>query len=173
MSDNEMLRRFPAHRIEGALRFSAHQVGVGTEAPDFALPDLRGKTIRLSAYRGKSDVVLMFGSVTCGATATQLRAGNPTIQSLHTRYKKKGFEFFLIYTKEPHPGENIPQPTTIKERVKNAAWLKREEKVNFPILIDTPDNEVRNAYRVPAHMASIRSRISGVIKEPISFKSDL
>jgi glutathione peroxidase-family protein len=147
MSDTEMLRRFPAHRIEGALRFSEHKVRVGTKAPDFALQDLGGKTVRLSDYRGKANVVLMFGSVTCGATATQLRAGNPTIQSLHTRYKKKGFEFFLVYTKEPHPGENIAQPTTIKERVKNAARLKREEKVNFPILIDTPDNEVRNAYR--------------------------
>ena len=147
MSENEILRRFPAHRLEGALRFSAHEVRVGTEAPDFALADLGDKTVRLSGYRGKSHLVLMFGSVTCGATATQLRAGKPSIRALYARYKKKGFEFFLIYTKEPHPGENIPQPTTIEERVKNAARLKREEKVNFPILIDTPDNVVRNAYR--------------------------
>jgi glutathione peroxidase-family protein len=147
MSKTEVLRRFPAHRLEGALRFSAHEVRVGTTAPDFALPDLGGKTIRLSGYRGQSNVVLMFGSVTCGATATQLRAGQPSIRSLYTRYKKKGFEFLLIYTKEPHPGENIPQPTTIEERGKNAVRLKEEEKVNFPILIDTTDNAVRNAYR--------------------------
>jgi glutathione peroxidase-family protein len=147
MSKTEVLRRFPAHRLEGALRFSAHEVRVGTKAPDFALPDLSGKTVRLFGYRGKSSVVLMFGSVTCGATATQLRAGQPSIRSLYTRYKKKGFEFLLIYTKEPHPGENIPQPTTIAERVKNAVQLKEEEKVNFPILIDAPDNAVRNAYR--------------------------
>ena len=147
MSDTEMLRRFPAHRLEGALRFSAHEVRVGTKAPDFELPDLSGKTVRLSGYRRKSNVVLMFGSVTCGATVTQLRAGRASICSLYSRYKKKGFEFFLIYTKEPHPGENIAQPTKIEERVNNAARLKREEKVNFPILIDTPDNEVRNAYR--------------------------
>jgi hypothetical protein len=89
----------------------------------------------------------MFGSVTCGATATQLRAGRPSILSLYANSKKKGFEFFLIYTKEPHPGENIGQPATIEERMKNAARLKREEKVIFPILIDTPDNAVRNAYR--------------------------
>jgi glutathione peroxidase-family protein len=147
MSENKMLRRFPAHRLEGALRFSAHEARVGTEALDFALPDLDGKTVRLSGYRGKSNVVLMFGSVTCGATATQLRAGKPLIRALYARYKKKGFEFFLIYTKEPHPGENIPQPTTIEDRVKNAVRLKQEEKVNFPILMDTPDNAVRNAYR--------------------------
>lgn len=147
MSMKEMLRRFPAHRLEGALRFSAHEAKVGTEAPDFALLDLNGKTVRLSGYCGKANVVLMFGSVTCGATATQLRAGKPSIRSLYANYKKKGFEFFLIYTKEPHPGENVLQRTTLEERVKNAARLKREEKVNFPILIDTPDNAVRNAYR--------------------------
>ncbi len=147
MTEKEVLSRFPAHRLEGALRFSAHEVRVGTKAPDFALPDLSGKTVRFSSYRGKSNVVLMFGSVTCGATATQLRAGKPSIRSLYARYKKKGFEFFLIYTKEPHPGEKIPQPTTIEERAKNAARLKQEENVNFPILIDTPDNAVRNAYR--------------------------
>jgi hypothetical protein len=88
----------------------------------------------------------MLGSVTCGATATQLRAGKPSIRSLYSRYKKKGCEFFLIYSREPHPGENIAQPTTIEERAKNAARLRREEKVNFRILIDTPDNAVRNDY---------------------------
>jgi glutathione peroxidase-family protein len=147
MSKNEILGRFPAHRLEGALRFSAHEVRVGTKAPDFALPDLGGNTVRLSSYRNKSNVVLMFGSVTCGATATQLRAGKPSIRSLYARYKNKGFEFILIYTKEPHPGENIAQPTTMEERVKNAIRLKQEEKVNFPVLIETPDNAVRNAYR--------------------------
>jgi hypothetical protein len=147
MSENKMLRRFPAHRLEGALQFSAHEVRVGTEAPDFALPDLGGKIVRLSSYRNKSNVVLIFDSVTCGATVTQLRAGKPSIRSLYSRYKKKRFEFFLIYTKEPHPGENIPQPTTVEERVKNAVRLKQEEKVNFPIFIDTPSNAVRNAYR--------------------------
>ena len=65
MTEKEVLRRFSAHRLEGALRFSAHEVRVGTEAPDFALPDLGGKIVRLSSYREKSNVVLMFGSVTC------------------------------------------------------------------------------------------------------------
>ena len=147
MTEKEVLSRFPAHRLEGALRFSAHEVRVRTEAPDFALPDLGGKTGRLSSYRKNSNVVLIFGSVTCGATATQVRTGKPSIRALYARYKKKGFEFFLVYTKEPHPGENILQPTTIEERVKNAVRLKQEEKVNFPILIDTPNNAVRNAYR--------------------------
>ena len=43
MTEKEIFHEFPAHRLEGALRFSAHEVRVGTEAPDFALPDLSAK----------------------------------------------------------------------------------------------------------------------------------
>jgi hypothetical protein len=49
MGKKELLQRFPAHRLEGALRFSTHNIRVGTKAPDFALPDLVGK-IRRTAY---------------------------------------------------------------------------------------------------------------------------
>jgi hypothetical protein len=142
-----LLRRFAAHRLEGALQFRASQVRVGRTASEFALPDLSGRTVRLSDYRSKSYVVLMFGSVTCGATVTQLRAADPSIGSLYAQYKKKGFEFFFVYSKEPHPGENILQPKTIQERVNNALRLKREEKVKFPILIDPVENTVRKIYR--------------------------
>jgi peroxiredoxin len=32
----------------------------GKSAPDFALPDIGGRTVRLSDYRGKKNVVLVF-----------------------------------------------------------------------------------------------------------------
>jgi len=88
----------------------------------------------------------MFGNLTCGATVTQLRACKPTIRSLYTRYRKKGFEFFLIYSRETHPGEYVRQPTSIEERRRNAFRLKKEEKINFPILLDAIDNRLRNLY---------------------------
>jgi peroxiredoxin len=84
-----MLSRFAAHRLEGALQFRASQVRVGRTAPEFALPDLSGRTVRLSDYRSKSYVVLMFGSVTCGATVTELKAGDPSIGSLYAQNQKK------------------------------------------------------------------------------------
>jgi peroxiredoxin len=36
----------------------------GEEAPDFEVPTLEGKTVRLSAFRGKRHVLLEFGSIT-------------------------------------------------------------------------------------------------------------
>jgi hypothetical protein len=88
----------------------------------------------------------MFGNLTCGATATQLRAGKPTIRSLYTRYRQKGFRFFLIYSRETHPGEYVPQTASMDERRKNAQRLRTEEKVTFPILLDSIDNQVRKLY---------------------------
>src|SRR5204862_6532694 len=35
-------------------------IGVGQPAPDFALPDPSGKTVRLGDYRGRKAVVLYF-----------------------------------------------------------------------------------------------------------------
>ena len=35
-------------------------VKVGDRAPDFALPDQQGRTVKLSDFRGKKDVVLAF-----------------------------------------------------------------------------------------------------------------
>jgi hypothetical protein len=147
MAEQELMRkRFSAVSIEAAIRFGTNEVRVGSPAPDFELPELQGRPVRLSQFRGKSHVVLMFGSLTCGATVTQLRAGNPTMRSLYTRYRKKGFEFFLIYSRETHPGELVPQPTSIEERRTNALRLRKEEKVNFSILLDSIDNRVRNLY---------------------------
>ena len=88
----------------------------------------------------------MFGNLTCGATITQLRAGKPTMRPRYTRYRKRGFEFFLIYSREAHPGELVPQPTLIEQRRSNALRLAKEERMNFSILVDAIDNRVRNLY---------------------------
>jgi hypothetical protein len=40
----------------------------------------------------------------------------------------------------------IPQPTSSEERRSNALRLAKEEKINFPILVDAIDNRVRNLY---------------------------
>jgi AhpC/TSA family len=147
MAEQELMRkRFSAVSVDAAVRFGTNEVRVGAFAPDFELPDLQGRRVCLSQFRGKSHVVLMFGNLTCGATVTQLRAGNPTIRSLYTCHRQKGFNFFLIYSRETHPGEYIPQTTSMDERRKNALRLRDEEKVNFPILLDSFDNRVRNLY---------------------------
>lgn len=36
------------------------KVTLNTPAPDFSLPDFQGETVRLSDFRGKSHVLLVF-----------------------------------------------------------------------------------------------------------------
>lgn len=36
------------------------KVSINTPAPDFTLQDYEGKTVRLSDYKGKSNVILIF-----------------------------------------------------------------------------------------------------------------
>ena len=39
---------------------AASRLKVGGQAPEFALPDQQGRTVRLSDYRGKKTVILAF-----------------------------------------------------------------------------------------------------------------
>jgi peroxiredoxin len=66
---NQNLDKYVGHLAEGALRFR-NQLSVGTAAPDFELRSLEGDLVCLSDYRSKSNVVLIFGSFTCGSTVT-------------------------------------------------------------------------------------------------------
>jgi mycoredoxin-dependent peroxiredoxin len=36
------------------------KIALNTPAPDFALPDFRGETVRLSQFQGDKNVVLVF-----------------------------------------------------------------------------------------------------------------
>lgn len=141
----QMLTRYVGHHVEGALRFR-NELTVGAEAPDFELRSLDGHVFRLSNYRGKSNVVLIFGSFTCGSTITQLRAGNPPLGSVYRRFRQRGFEFFLVYSAEMHPGENVPRPSTYEHRMSNARRLNKEEKVPFPVIVDGIGDGVRKLY---------------------------
>jgi hypothetical protein len=167
------LDKYVGHLAEGALCFR-NDLSVGTGVPDFELPSLDGGVERLSNFRGKSNVVLIFGSLTCGSTVTQLRAGNPPLGALYRRFRKKGFEFFLVYSVEMHPGEHVPRPTTIEQRFNHARRLRQEEKVPFPIVVDGIGNEVRRLYHALTNPVFIVDR-DGVLlyKSSWTWASDL
>lgn len=50
------------------------RVGTGSVAPDFTLPDINGGTFTLSAYRGRSNVLLFFNEgFSCSPCLSQMR----------------------------------------------------------------------------------------------------
>ncbi len=71
---------------------------VGQKAPDFTLPDLDGRPVSLSKYQGKV-VVLDFWASWCAPCVAEL----PVFQSLHERYRDKGFEMVGINVSDENP----------------------------------------------------------------------
>lgn len=98
-------------------------IAVGAEAPDFALSDQNKQTVRLSGFRGRKAVLLVFYplafSGTCSGELAEIRDRLPDYQnddvqvmtvSVDSSYSHKvwavreGFEFPLLADFWPHGG---------------------------------------------------------------------
>lgn len=66
------------------------------KAPDFVLKDLNGRKFRLSDYRGKQPVLIIFGATWC----TFCREEIPRFKSIHATYAKQGLEIVNIDIQE-------------------------------------------------------------------------
>jgi peroxiredoxin len=66
------------------------------KAPDFVLRDLSGRKFRLSDFRGKQPVLIIFGATWC----TFCREEIPHFKSIHAAYAKQGLEIVNIDIQE-------------------------------------------------------------------------
>jgi glutathione peroxidase-family protein len=127
---------------------------VGEEAPDFELRTLEGdRVVKLSDFRGKKPVVLVFGSYTW----PPFRSQSETLEKLYQGYKNKS-EWLLVYIREAHPadgwqvnanvneGIEINQPKTMEERVAAARKCYENLGLTFPAVIDNMDDKVEKTY---------------------------
>ena len=97
--------------------------------------------------------MLIFGNFTCGPFRSQ--AGN--VEKLYRRYKDRA-EFLMVYVREAHPtdgwhmasndrfGVTLRQPQTFDERVDVARTCRRRLGLGMPLLVDTLDDRVGDAY---------------------------
>jgi len=97
---------------------SASVLGQGTAAPQFALRDVNGSTVRLRAYRGKV-VLINFWATWC----PPCRAEMPDLVRLQREYARHGLQII-----------GIAYPPETKTRVRRFA---RSLKVNYPIILGT------------------------------------
>ncbi|PKN87818.1 MAG: hypothetical protein CVU51_05035 [Deltaproteobacteria bacterium HGW-Deltaproteobacteria-1] len=98
-----------------------------TQAPDFTLKDVQGKTFRLSAQRGKP-VLIFFGTTWCPAC----RAEIPKYKEVHRTYSPRGLEVIYI---------NIMEPA------KKVIRFAQSNSLPYRTLLDE-DGSVGNAYNV-------------------------
>ena len=100
---------------------------IENKAPDFALEDLDGNTVKLSHYTDQG-VLLVFSTTWCPYCSKEI----PQLKELYAKYNQKGFEILNIDIQES------------KDKVSEYA---NEHKLPYKVLLDT-DGEVASMYGV-------------------------
>ena len=68
------------------------------------------------------------------------------LNELYSRYRHQGFEFFTVYVREPHPGENYGPHKTLEQKLKAARECREQDGIQTPILVDGLDGAVHRCY---------------------------
>ena len=102
----------------------ASVLGQETVAPQFALKDVNGRTVRLSDYHGRV-VLINFWATWC----PPCRAEMPDLVRLQREHAKQGLQII-----------GITYPPERKDRVRRFA---RSLKVNYPIVLGTRETKAR------------------------------
>lgn len=114
----------------------------GESAPNFKAKTLEGQTLRLSDFRGKQNILLLFGCATCPMTAASIGAVN----ALYDRFRDAGVAVVLVYVREAHPGERLPAHETMHDKIASAWFLRKEENLQIPIVVDDLRGSIHRDY---------------------------
>ncbi len=117
---------------------------LGRRAPDFTLPDLASKPVRLADFQGKKAVLINFWATWCPPCREEM----PTLERL-SRSRRDAIEVL---------GVNVEPGSPAKVRA-----FVRELGVSFPILLD-PDLAVGKLYRVRGLPTSFIVDREGIVR---------
>ncbi len=122
---------------------SAHAANVGQPAPDFSLPDVQGRTVRLSDFRGRH-VVREWNNPGCPFVQKHYRSGN--MQALQQEAAARKVVWLAINSTEPAHGDYL-SPAQL------GRWMAEHKAAPTATLLDE-DGRVGRAYgaRVTPHM---------------------
>jgi cytochrome c biogenesis protein CcmG/thiol:disulfide interchange protein DsbE len=116
-------------------------------APDFAVSDLSGQAIRLSALRGKVVLVNLW-TTWCPPCREEM----PSMQRLYERLKDRDFQ--LLAVSQDEDGRRVVEP------------FVKEMRLSFPVLID-PEHQVGERYGVWGYPETFVIDRSGRIAERV------
>ncbi len=86
----------PEARAAEPRNFAVTKVAMENRAPDFVLKDLNGRPFRLSEYRGKRPVLLIFSATWCSFCEAEI----PRLKSLYAAYASRGLEMLNVDIQE-------------------------------------------------------------------------
>ena len=154
LASEEARERTTVDRLEKDMAAKEGGPRVDELAPDFGLPQVgRNQNVRLTSYRDKSPVVLVFGSYSC----PNFRASADALNSMFEQYGRQA-PFLLVYIREAHASgdwqstRNVREGITaapalsMQDREDHATMCTRELHLKFPALADSMDGSVEAAY---------------------------
>ena len=113
------------------MRFSRTALAPGDRLLDTTLLNLDGQEVSLRSLAAGGPIALVTGSTTCPATASSM----PDLKGLEERYGDH-VQFVLLQVREAHPGAEIDQPRTSRDKVQHAQLVREVYAVRWPVLVD-------------------------------------
>ena len=117
------------------------------QAPEFTFPNLDGKMIRLSDYRGKI-LLLNIWATWCPSCVAEM----PSIQKLYNKFKDRNFEILAVSIDE-------------QGREAVAPFIKKQN-LTFPVLLD-PQAKIKTPYGLTGIPESFVIDKAGIIIKKI------
>jgi len=119
----------------------------GPVAPDFTLPDLEGRMVNLSSFKGKV-VIVNIWATWCPPCVAE----TPSLDKLYSMFKDEGL--VLLAVRVDKEGKSVVEP-----------FIKKKN-LTFPVLLD-PDSRVAGLYRTTGVPESFIVKKDGVIDNKI------
>jgi len=164
---NDLAGKYPAHQglasIKSMLEAQTNKMKglVGQTAPEISLPDLNGKEIKLSSFRGKY-VLVDFWASWC----KPCREENPTVVKAYNKYKDKNFT--ILGVSLDRPGQKDEWMKAVMKD--NLAWTQVSdlmfwnspvvqlygiEGIPYNVLVDPDGKIIAESLRGPALEAKL------------------
>ena len=111
-------------------RFDAGQQP-GWSVPDFDLPSLSRGRVRKADFMGSCPALFTFASLTDPMAASAA----PALKRLHREFCE-AVAFVTVYVRESHPGDHIPQPGSMEQKIRHARMLRDRDGIPWTIVVD-------------------------------------
>lgn len=124
----------------------SHATEIGNPAPEFNLKTLDGRSIRLSDYKGKNPVYLIFWATWCPACKEEI----PKLKDIYSKFQPKGLIMLAV---------NVG----INDSAKKAALYKEKHNLPYSVLFDN-DSLVTKLYNVMGTPTMVIMDKKGIIR---------